>query len=99
MMINVRDPRFPQAMANVALGRLVRNRFAYERDGTKSVEFLEVGPHRNPEIKGTIGEDERIYTKALREYGDQGDQGWRSCWWREAIQNAVDAVATVIKLN
>jgi len=47
-----------------------------------------VGPTLNPQI----GIAREFFTTVLRDYRD-----WRIKWWREAIQNAVDAGATKVK--
>jgi hypothetical protein len=46
----------------------------------------------NPEGRVSIGPD--FFTKAIDEYND-----WREAWWREAIQNAVDAGARNVLLH
>lgn len=43
---------------------------------------------RNPQLKIS----NRLFQAPLKEYGDI----WKECWWREAIQNSVDAGATQI---
>jgi hypothetical protein len=57
-----------------------------ERDGVKVVA-VSVGRAQNP----AIGISHGFFTTVLRDYKD-----WRLKWWREAIQNSVDAGATKI---
>lgn len=62
--------------------------------GVKEIA-VEFGREQNPEgdslAGGFIGISTRFFSTILKEY----DQ-WREKWWREAIQNAVDAGATKI---
>lgn len=92
--ISVKDRRYPSFMRLVSLGRAAKGRFMYEQDGTKVIEFLPVSKTRRNPV-ATFGKDERKYKRAFKHYQD----AWRMAWWREAIQNAVDARATRIDLS
>ena len=93
--ISTKDRRYPAFMRLVSLGRAVKGRFMYEQDGTKVIEFLSASKvRRNP--VASFGKDERKYQRAFSHYGEGF---WRTAWWREAIQNAVDAKATRIDLS
>jgi hypothetical protein len=59
---------------------------AIDEDGVKRVA-VQLGKKRNP----TIGISREFFTTVLKDYED-----WRIKWWREGIQNAVDAGATKI---
>lgn len=72
--------------------------YAYDPDGVKKAAYTTwvSRTRRNPDSNEMqsvlLGDD--FLTKALDDYGD-----WTKAWWREAIQNCVDAGATIIKLN
>lgn len=72
--------------------------YAYDIDGVKKAAFTSwVGrTRRNPaedEVHSVmLGDD--FLSKALDDY-----QQWARAWWREAIQNCVDAGATTIRLD
>lgn len=72
--------------------------YAYDPDGVKKAAFTSwVGrTRRNPEPEGEtmsvlLGDD--FLSKALDDYSQ-----WTRAWWREAIQNCVDAGATRIDM-
>lgn len=58
-------------------------------EGVKLVA-VQVGKKRNPPMQ-TIGISREFFTTVLKDYED-----WKLKWWREAIQNAVDAGANKI---
>ena len=64
----------------------------YDRDGVRviAVDVPGRGARRNPAGSMRIGSE--FFTTALRDYED-----WEQKWWREAIQNAVDAGATKVQ--
>ena len=71
-------------------------RFAGERFGRRGERFAafevsRAGRGRRAQTKGSIRIGQEFFTLALRDYRD-----WKSMWWREAIQNAVDAKAKVV---
>jgi hypothetical protein len=61
----------------------------YREDGQLEVAVEVSKMHRNVAGQIIIGGD--FFASALRDYGD-----WQEKWWREAIQNAVDAGATEV---
>jgi hypothetical protein len=62
----------------------------YQPDGTLAVAVAVKQAKRNVAGQITIGSE--FFVSALRDYGD-----WPEKWWREAIQNAVDAGATEVE--
>lgn len=60
--------------------------------GKKYIAVALETPFRASNVAGQIRVGPEYFTKALREYSD-----WKIKWWREAIQNAVDAGATKIE--
>jgi hypothetical protein len=81
-----------QALRAVGKARLVGEH--YPRNGVRSI-IVRVGEaekrvHRNPDAEGfeagAIGIGAAMYTKSLEEYDP-----WGQMWFREAIQNAMDA--------
>jgi len=90
------DPAYGwlDAMVSSGTARYVGER--YEPDGQK-ILCVEVPPwgsagrHHEPNAAGQVRIGREFFTTALRDYHD-----WREKWWREAIQNAVDAGATEI---
>jgi hypothetical protein len=61
----------------------------YQPDGTLAVAVAVKQAKRNAAGQITIGSE--FFVSALRDYGD-----WAEKWWREAIQNSVDAGATEV---
>ena len=67
----------------------------YQEDGQQQI-MVEVGRMRRnasdaDEESGSMTMGHRFFIKAFEEYRD-----WREKWWREAIQNAVDAGASKV---
>jgi hypothetical protein len=80
------DPRYGAMMAAVVEGRAKIIGERYDEDGQKRVAFEGRGLKAN--AQGAIRIGREFFTGAIRDYED-----WREKWWREAIQNAVDAGA------
>lgn len=84
--------------AAVARRRATCLGYAYDADGTKKGAFTPWvrRTRRNPDDGGTmsviLGDD--FLSKALDDY-----QQWTRAWWREAIQNCIDAGATRIDMT
>lgn len=80
----------------VALGRVVTKEVAFlgERYETPTVKALAVGPKNGRSVNPVMNVGREFFVGALRDYED-----WQEKWWREAIQNAVDAGATKVKCN
>jgi len=88
---------FYEALASVDLGhaRLVGQ--AWLPDGRQVIEV--VWRRNNPvdeetSMLGQIEIGERFLSRPLKDYTN-----WRTAWWREAIQNSLDAGATEILLD
>lgn len=80
------DPRYGAMLADVVEGRARILGERYDADGRKRVAFERGGLARN--AQGAIRIGREFFTGAIRDYEE-----WREKWWREAIQNAVDAGA------
>lgn len=64
----------------------------HDADGTKMIAVAVPGTTgHEPNMGGAIRIGREFFTTALRDYHD-----WKEKWWREAIQNSVDAGATEI---
>ena len=77
----------------LALAEVGRVRFAgerYDRRGERvaAFEVKRAGRGQRASSKGSIRIGQEFFSLALRDYRD-----WKAMWWREAIQNAVDAKA------
>jgi hypothetical protein len=78
----------------VAAGDAVFLGERYDRHGRKhiAVEVLPRGKRARRNVaRGAIRIGREFFSAAIKDYAD-----WREKWWREAIQNAVDAGATTI---
>src|SRR3989304_5831934 len=82
------QPGYGNLLSMVALGeaKLVGER--YDERGVKEIA-ASLGKLKPNAQQIRIGRE--FFTTALRDYQD-----WREKWWREAVQNAVDAPATVV---
>lgn len=98
-IVRADDPDYWELKAQETLGEVVFLGDGYTKDGVLQAAFLVEGPVPsfidNPDDEGeqmdvTIGEDS--FSRVLDDY-----QNWRLKWWREAIQNSVDAGATKIE--
>jgi hypothetical protein len=83
----------------MALSDMGKVRFAGERYGRRgeryaAFEVSHPGRGRRATTKGSIRIGKEFFTLALRDYRD-----WKSMWWREAIQNAVDAKAKIVECS
>jgi hypothetical protein len=78
-----------RAMALNGMGDIVSER--YEPGGLKSVVVHVYGSVR-PNGQMKLGR--RFFEGALKDYSD-----WRIAWWRECVQNAVDAGASNVELD
>ena len=71
----------------------------YRSDGVREIAVETGRIRRNPGKLGgtasTISMNRRYYTNVTESYG----YSWQECWWREAIQNAMDAKARNITLT
>jgi len=84
------DPEYAEYQAMVAAGEALLVGERYDAEGLKhvAIEIPEGGLVPNVE-RGAIRIGREFFTTALRDYQD-----WREKWWREAVQNAVDAGAS-----
>jgi hypothetical protein len=74
------------------MATLVGERFLENGKKAITVNFKHAGStSRKANAGGRIGISREFFVTALRDYED-----WTEKWWREAIQNAVDARATTI---
>lgn len=92
-------PDFYLALALLEEGVLREIGETYLEDGEKFLALRRAGaatPRRNPgsEFDVEMTFDESWYTKRLLHYS-----GWKEAWFREAIQNSVDAGATRVALK
>lgn len=81
--------------AMVAAGDAVFLGERFDVEGRKHIA-IEVPPRgkkvrRNPAARGAIRIGHEFFSAAIKDYAD-----WREKWWREAVQNSVDAGATKI---
>lgn len=86
------DPAYGWLKALIIEGRAGSLGERYEVDGTKLIAVQIPGEVLSPNqraVRYRIGK--AFFSAALDDYRD-----WREKWWREAIQNAVDAGATQI---
>lgn len=82
-------PDYPRWAAAIAAGEA---QFLGERyELGRRLIAVETEAHRRNQRDVTFRIGAEYYTKVLNEYAD-----WREKWWREALQNAVDAGATRI---
>jgi hypothetical protein len=96
-IVRADDPEYWELKAQETLGEVVLLGERYTKDAVLEAAFLVDGPipsyvdnpDEGEDVSVQIGED--FYSLALRDY-----QNWPIKWWREAIQNSVDAGATRI---
>lgn len=81
------DDSYGKLMALVSVGDAKFLGERYDSRGVKQILVDSPGYKANPQI----GIGREFFTTALRDYGD-----WQEKWWREAVQNAVDAGATEV---
>jgi len=89
------SPRYPALLAEHAAGRASMELLRRTPDGGKVARFRPAharGPKRNDGGRITVGR--RFFQTALKDYED-----WPLTWWREAIQNSVDAGARNVGLG
>lgn len=97
-IIRADHPHYWRWQAAVARHRATCLGYAYDPDGVKKAAFTSwvQSIRRNPEIgemsSVILGDD--FLSKALDDYAY-----WPRAWWREAIQNCVDAGATNIDMT
>lgn len=82
------EPDYGPALAAVDAGEMT---FVGERYTESGEKLLAFEPTVRPNERGSVRIGRDFFTTALRDYYD-----WAEKWWREAIQNAVDAGATQI---
>lgn len=88
-VVRADDPQYGRMKGLAVLGKADFIGERYDEDGVLTAAFRNPQSYAsNPEI--TIGGD--FFMSALRDYRD-----WKEKWWREAIQNAVDANSTSIE--
>lgn len=87
------DPRYGAMMAAAVLGEATIVGERYADDGKRLVAF-EGGRGLRPNAQSTIRIGREFFSGAIRDYDD-----WKEKWWREAIQNAVDAGAKSVKCS
>ena len=66
----------------------------YLPGGVIERDFVPSGSARNPGEQRQIGMGPARFRKVVRDYSE-----WRLKWWRECVQNSVDARATLVKLG
>lgn len=93
------NPQFALAMADVLRGTSTLVGQAWLEDGREIIEVESKGYCANPvddgeEFSGSIEIGDRFLTRPLKDYED-----WKKAWWREALQNSIDAGATEISLG
>ncbi len=93
------NPQFALAMADVLRGASTLVGQAWLEDGREIIEVESDSYCSNPvddgdEFTGSIEIGDRFLTRPLKDYED-----WRKAWWREALQNSIDAGATEILLG
>lgn len=96
-IIRADDPAYMGWQAAAASRRATILGYSYDPDGVKKMAVTEWHGkiRRNPDdemMSVSLGED--FLTKALDDYSN-----WNQAWWREAIQNSVDAGATRIDMT
>lgn len=100
--VHSRSAAYFPAMALIETGTASLAGEAYDEHGktvAMAVPFASPGPRRlvqegEQEIHGTIVIGQDYLVNALKAYAD-----WRIAWWREAVQNSVDAGATLVALG
>ena len=88
------DPAYGGLEAMVAEKQATFLGEKHEPDGTKLIAVAVPGMEEAtlaPNMGGAIRIGREFFTTALRDYHD-----WQEKWWREAVQNSVDAGATRI---
>jgi hypothetical protein len=96
-VVRADDPEYWEMKSQETLGNVVLLGERYTKDAVLEAAFLVEGRApsylENPDEEGdqyvVIGDE--FYQLALRDYTN-----WQIKWWREAIQNSVDADATLI---
>jgi len=83
-------PAYGSLLALVEL-RKARYLGEYLGDDGEKVVAVEVGKRKGGRRNPAIGISREFFTTVLKDYED-----WREKWWREAVQNSVDARATKI---
>lgn len=93
--VNSHDPLYPKLRSLALLG-YARQTTARSVPGGSKIATFRVEPQkiakRNDGQGGRITVGPEFFQSALRDYAQ-----WRLKWWREAIQNGVDAGATAIE--
>lgn len=94
VVVSSHDLDFGELQALATVGRAQRLGERWAPDGSLRVAYrvgggtgADIGPRRNPSVR--IGRE--FFTTALKDYAD-----WQEKWWREALQNAIDAGATEV---
>lgn len=80
-------PGYGSLLALVESGK-ARYLGEYIGDDGEKVVAVEVGKRNNGRRNPAIGISREFFTTVLKDYED-----WREKWWREAVQNSVDAKA------
>jgi len=92
------DIRFVLAMADVKDGKAKLIGQSWLSDGNQIIEIesnqLSNNPVDEEDFSGSIEIGERFLTRPLKDY-----ENWKRAWWRESLQNSIDAGATEIKLG
>lgn len=93
-VVSALDPLYGELAAMQVLGQARFHGERFDELGVKRVAFevLAKGAARpNAMSAGSVRIGHEFFTTALRDYQD-----WQEKWWREAIQNSVDAGATEV---
>lgn len=91
VIASAHDAGYGSVLAAQDLGLATPAGTSYDLDGTKWVAAMVRGKGMKPNaFVGEVGFDDRLlFQLPFEDYKSD----WRWCWWREAIQNAVDAGA------
>src|SRR3990172_3676700 len=89
-IVSSSDIDYGKALALIESGEARLRGERYDESGEKLVLIEEGVGLLRPNASVRIGRE--FFTTALRDYND-----WQEKWWREAIQNSVDAGATRIQ--
>lgn len=87
------SPAYAIALAMVAFKQAKLLGEKYEAGGAKVVTIRLGNGSLRPNVAGRIRIGRSFFVTALRDY-----QNWREKWWRECVQNSVDAGAKNISL-
>lgn len=85
---------YPLLMASTIAGETELVGERYDVDGRKIITVLVPGEPQEMALNPAIGIGREFFVTALKDYND-----WQEKWFREAIQNSIDAGATQIDIT